>query len=115
MSTLRASLEATARLIVCARARAATVGAVRAAPWLLDGSSATSSARASRAFSSADASSFLDVEAARERARLKAAALAAQGAADAGAMLVFDRAVKAAQRDRAAWLRRTHPLSLIHI
>ena len=106
MSRLRASLEATARLIVCARARAATVGAVRAAPWLLDGSSATSSARA---FSSADASSFLDVEAARERARLKAAALAAQGAADAGAMLVFDRAVKAAQRDRAAWLRRTHP------
>ena len=107
MAKLRASLEATARLIVCARAP--TVGAVRAAPWLLDGSSATSSARASRAFSSADASSFLDVEAARERARLKAAALAAQGAADAGAMLVFDRAVKAAQRDRAAWLRRTHP------
>ena len=45
---------------------------------------------------------------ARARAAL-AAALAAQGAADAGAMLVFDRAVKAAQRDRAAWLRRTHP------
>ena len=37
-----------------------------------------------------DASSFVDVEAAQERARLKAAALAAQAQADGGAMYVFD-------------------------
>mmetsp|Transcript_12039 Transcript_12039/g.48289 ORF Transcript_12039/g.48289 Transcript_12039/m.48289 type:complete len:397 (+) Transcript_12039:109-1299(+) len=56
-----------------------------------------------------DASSFVDVEAAQERARLKAAALAAQAQADGGAMYVFDRTVKAAHRDRAAYLRRIHP------
>jgi hypothetical protein len=56
-----------------------------------------------------DASSFVDVEKAQERARLKAAALAAQSAAESGAMHVFDRAVKAAHRDRAAYLRRHDP------
>ena len=56
-----------------------------------------------------DASSFVDVEKAQERARLKAAALAAQSAAESGAMHVFDRAVKAAHRDRAAYLRRRDP------
>jgi|TARA_B110000967_G_scaffold88205_1_gene90816 NADH dehydrogenase [ubiquinone] 1 alpha subcomplex assembly factor 5 len=56
--------------------------------------------------SSSDASSFVDVSKAQERARMKAAAVAAQSAADTGQMFVFDRAVKAAQRDRAAFLRR---------
>ena len=56
-----------------------------------------------------DASSFVDVEASQERARLKAAALAAQAQADSGAMYVFDRTVKAAHRDRAAYLRKIHP------
>ena len=56
-----------------------------------------------------DASSLVDVEKAQERARLKAAALAAQSAAESGAMHVFDRAVKAAHRDRAAYLRRHDP------
>ena len=56
-----------------------------------------------------DASSFVAVEASHERARLKAAALAAQAQADSGAMYVFDRTVKAAHRDRAAYLRKIHP------
>ena len=49
----------------------------------------------------------MDVEAARDRARLKAAALSARGGGEAqSSMHVFDRVVKAAQRDRAAYLRR---------
>ena len=52
----------------------------------------------------------MDVEAARDRARLKAAALSARGGGEAqSSMHVFDRVVKAAQRDRAAYLRRAHP------
>ena len=58
---------------------------------------------------SSSSSSFVDVEAAQERARVKAAALQAQDAKDQGAMQVFDRGVKTAQRARAAWLRATHP------
>ena len=79
-----------------------------------------------RGFASDGASSFVDVEAARDRARLKAAALSARGVGEAQiSMHVFDRVVKAAQRDLAAYLRRAHPsgdvtdpfleLSLIHI
>ena len=56
-----------------------------------------------------DASAFVNVPKAQERARMKAAALAAQSLSEQGQMFVFDRGLKAAQRDRAAWLRLRDP------
>ena len=49
---------------------------------------------------------YVDVEAQRERTRLKAAALKAQTEAQMRAMNVFDRELKRAHRDRAAYLQR---------
>jgi NADH dehydrogenase [ubiquinone] 1 alpha subcomplex assembly factor 5 len=108
MATRRAATAALRRLAFGGRApalpRRTRTDAALAIP-----ARALAFASSSSSSSSSSATEFLDVDAAQARARARAAALAAKNAKDDGGMFVFDRAVVAAHRDRAAYARATHP------